>query len=200
MKLKTIFTILLIILIMNSGYSQEEKHKFLYIEAGMDFISGEPPEKDYIRADVDQYAFNYVTTGLRGLLYKNYLGVKGEIRILNSKVGLLSGLRYTRMVSSIGKEAYWSDNPDFFYLLFRQEDTKTEYLKVKEINQISGYFGIPLEFRIYPYKPRGFNVYYKIGTDLNFRLHSRTSAKFIDDSMEKFEDDIGEVVEDPWTF
>jgi hypothetical protein len=200
MKLKTLFIILLTILIVKSGYSQEKKLKFLYIEGGADFISGEPPEKGYIRADVNQYSVDYVTTTLRGLLHKSYIGAKGELRILNGKVGLLSGLHYTRMVSSIGKEAYWSENPDYFYLLLRQEETKTDYLKVREINQVTGYIGIPLELRIYPYKPRGITVYYKVGSDFNLRLHSATKAVYYDKTMDQFDDKIGDVVEDPWTF
>jgi hypothetical protein len=107
------------------------------------------------------------------------------------------------MESSLGKESYWSNSSDFFYLLFSQEGTKTEYMKVKEIDQVTGYIGIPLELKIYPYiKERKTNiyVYYKIGSDFNFRIHSRTSAVFSNDAMEQYEDAIGDVVEKPWSF
>lgn len=200
MKLKLLLSVFLSAIITGSGFSQDKKPRYLYIDAGIDFISGSPPAKDYIRADVDQYFSDYLTTSLRGLLYRNYAGVSGEMKILNNKIGLASGIRYTRMESSIGKESYWSNSSDFFYLLFRQEETRTEYLKVKEITQVTGYLGIPLELRVYPYRPRAFNVYYKIGGDINYRLHSRASARFFNEEMKVFEDEIENIIEKPWAF
>lgn len=199
-----LYIVLLIAIISSSAYGQEEKKKqIFYIDTGMDFISAEPPEKEYIRASVNQYFFDYPSTSLRALLYKNYIGVKYETRILKNKLGILSGLRYTRMESSLGKETYWSDRSDFFYLLFSEDRTKTEYMKVKEINQVAGYIGIPLELKIYPYiKERRTNiyVYYKIGSDFNFRIHSRTGTIFSNEAMEQYEDAVGRIVEKPWSF
>lgn len=200
MKPFKFYIVLLITFVALSAFGQEEKPRFLYIETGIDFISGDPPQKDYIRADVDQYSTDYVTTSLRGLLYKNYFSIRAEKKILNNRLGLLSGIRYTTMVSTLGREAYWTESPGFFYILFRQEDTKTEYLKVREIKQVTGYLGIPLEARIYPYQPRGFNVYYKIGADINYRLYSKTNARFFNDEMEVFEDELAKVIEEPWAF
>jgi hypothetical protein len=204
--MKTVNFIILLLMTLFSipaAGQEEEKQRIFFIEAGMDFISAEPPGKEYIRADVDQYYSDFAATTTRGLLNKNYLGIKYETRILNKKIGLLSGLRYTRMVSSLGKETYWSGSPDFFYLLFSQDETKTEYMKVKEINQVAGYLGIPLELRIYPYKKErktNVYVYYKIGSDFNFRIHSKTNAVFSNDAMNQYEDAIGNIVEKPWSF
>lgn len=200
MKSIKYYILLIFTLTALSGFGQEEKPRILHIETGIDFISGDPPQKDYIRADVDQYSPGYVTTSLRGLLYKNYFSIKAEKKILNNKLGLLSGIRYTTMVSTLGRDAYWTESPAFFYLLFRQEDTKTEYLKVREIKQVTGYLGIPLEARIYPYQPRRFNVYYKIGADINYRLFSKTDAGFFNDEMEVFEDELTKVIEESWVF
>ncbi len=198
MKIKILFTVLPAFLMLSSVMGQEERLKFLCIEAGIDFISCRPPQKDYIRADVNRYTYDFTTTNLRALLYRNSIGLKGEIRIFHNKVGLLSGLLYTRIESSIGKETYWSNNPDFFYLLYMQEETRSEYFKIKEINQITGYLGVPLEVKIYPYKPRTFNIYYRIGADLNLRLHNSIKAQFYDSKMEIYEDGIENVIEAPW--
>jgi hypothetical protein len=200
MKSLKFYIFLLFTFIALSALGQEEKPRFLQIETGIDFISGDPPQKDYIRADVDQYYSDFVTTSLRGLLYKNYFSIKAEKKILNNKLGLLSGIRYTSMVSTLGRDDYWNESSDFFYLLFRQEDTKTEYLKVREIKQVTGYLGIPLEARIYPYQPGRFNVYYKIGADINYRLYSKTNAGFFNDEMEVFENELTKVVEEPLAF
>ncbi len=200
MKYLKFYTNLFIIFIVFSAYGQDEKEKLLYIETGIDFISCDPPRKEYIRADVDQFSPDYLTTSVRGLLYKNYFSIKAEKKILNNKLGLTGGIRFTSMASTLGKVSYWTGNPDFFYLLFRQENTRTEYLKVREIKQLTGYMGIPLEVRIYPYTPRRFNVYYKIGTDFNFKIYSTTNAKFFNDEMEVFEDEVTKVIEKPWAF
>lgn len=193
-----------ITLMASSAFGQDEKKPgVLYIDTGMDFLSALSPAKDYIRADIDQYYYGYAATTLKGHLYKNYLGVKYETRFLKKKLGILSGLRYTRMVSSLGKENYWSGSSDYFYMLFSQEDTRTDYMKVKEINQVAGYIGIPLELRIYPYiKERKSNiyVYYKIGSDFNFRIHSRTTAVFSNSAMNQYKDEPGKIVEKPWSF
>ena len=200
MKTKLVVFITSFLFVLNLVQGQEKRLKFILFETGMDFISCEPPEKDYIRGEVDPYAYDYETSTLRGLLYKNYLGAKIEVRMLNNKLGLLGGIRFTHMISSIGKETYWSDTPNFFYLQFRQEGTTTEYLKIKELNQKSGYLGIPLELRIYPYKPRTFTVYYKIGTDLNLRVRTKTDVVFFNKAMEPFQDEVGKIIDAPWSF
>jgi len=200
MKLKILLSVFLSAIVAVSGLSQDTKTRCLSVDAGIDFISGGPPEKDYIRADRGQFFSDFPTTSLRGLFYRNYVSIKGEKTVLNNKVGLVSGIRYTRTESSIGKESYWSNSSDFFYLLLRQEETRTDYLKVNEITQLAGYLAIPLEIRIYPYRPRAFNVYYKIGGDVNYRLHSRTRTVFFNSDMKIFEDEIENVIEKPWVF
>lgn len=183
----------------------EEKRglvKSFYIEAGADFISCyEPDDKDYIRGDVNPNPYYYYETSyMSALLYKNYLGAKLEIKILDDMIGVLSGVRFTRMEGSLGKNTYWSDRSDFLYLLYRQSGTTTEYLKVRDITQVSYYAGIPLEFRIYPYRDRFIQMYYKFGADFNLLLGGKTKVKFVESSMNQYESDVENLIEDPWKF
>jgi hypothetical protein len=135
---------------------------------------------------------------MMSLLYKNYAGVKAEIKLKGELLGLIGGLRFTRMESSLGKDDYWSTRADFLYLLYAQNGTTTEYLKVKDITQVSEYIGIPLELRIYPYEYKFIQMYYKIGADFNILLHSKTNTRFFDPAMEKYEAGVEKIVEDPW--
>lgn len=179
--------------------AQEVQKKWLYIEAGMDFISCAPPDdKEYIRGDVNPAPVYYETSYMSALFYKTYAGVKAEFRAQNGLLGLLTGLRLTRTESSLGKNDYWTSRSDFLYLLYRQQETTTEYLKVRDITQVSEYLGIPLEMRIYPYESRTIQLYYKIGFDFNVLLHSNTKTRFFDPGMDVFEKGVEDIVEDPW--
>jgi hypothetical protein len=179
---------------------QEEKRLFLFVEAGIDFISCESPEKDYIRGDIDPYNYGYVTDQLRSLLHTEYLGVKLEYRFLNNLIGTSGGLRYTRMISSIGKTAYWSDTPDFFYVLYKQDGLNTSYAKVREFVQKTDYLGIPLEIRIYPNKDWALNIYYKLGAAINLKIGNKKEVVFYNDEMKPYSDEISRITEDPGPF
>ncbi len=120
MKTKFILSGILLLLLGISLHGQENKQdkklKFIYLESGIDFISCEQPDKDYIRADVDPYYYDFVSDHIRSLLYNEYFGVKFEYRLVKNLLGVSGGLRYNRMVSSIGKTDYWTESPDFFYV------------------------------------------------------------------------------------
>lgn len=144
MKKSVLLTALLVLLI-HTLYGQEKQQMFLYLETGMDFISCAPPDdKEYIRNDVNPNPYMYESTYNMSLLYKGYAGVKGEIKLHQDLFGLLGGIRYTRMEGSLGRDDYWSSGADFLYLLYQQQGTTTEYLKVKDITQVSHYLGMPL--------------------------------------------------------
>lgn len=207
--MKNKFISLSVFLCILAGYAtgQDEKRTFLYIGTGIDFIGCEPPEKDYIRGDIDPNPYDnvtfgpdYVTDEIRSLLHADFLCVKFEYRVLNRKLGIAGGLRYTRVVSSIGRPSYFSDSPEYFYLQYAQDGTNTEYAKVREIIQRSGYAGIPLEFRIYPYEPRRVNLYFMAGGSFNFNVLNRTEIVFYKEEMEPYEEEVSESIEDPYPF
>jgi hypothetical protein len=134
------------------------------------------------------------------LFYKNYYGLKYEKRFMANKISWSSGIRYTRTDASIGKDTYWSSKTDYFYFLFDQLGTTTEFLRVKSITQLSHYIGVPIELRIYPYEDRKVQLYYKIAMDFNILLGSKTRFEFHDRLMEPNSDRAAALVEDPWKF
>ncbi len=188
---------------------QGEKKKLIYIDAGIDFIGCNVPEKDYIRDDINPYYYYYYydyfddnsADQINAMCYKNYFSIKGEYKILNDVLGLTSGIRYTRLESSIGKEMYWRSSSTFFYVLYKEDGNNSEFARVKEILQHSHYLGIPLELKIYPNPGRDWwvNVYYKIGTDFNFHIHTKETISFYNEEMEAYQDEVSEVIEDPYS-
>ncbi|MBN2762665.1 MAG: outer membrane beta-barrel protein [Bacteroidales bacterium] len=200
MKTKFLFLGVFLLSLTYFLKGQEEKQKFLYVETGIDFISCESPEKDYIRGDIDPYSYGYVTEQLRSLLHQEYVGVKFEYRLLKNLLGISGGFRYTRMISSIGKSTYWSEASDFFYVLSRQDGTTTEYAKVREIVQKSDYLGVPVELRIYPNKDYAVNIYYKIGATFNLNIINKEEGLFYSEEMNPYRDEVSNVTEDPLPF
>jgi hypothetical protein len=207
MKTKLLIISVLCLFLTYKSWSQDEKRKFLYLETGIDFISCEPPGKDYIRGDIDAnpydnpyYETDYVADQIRSLLHTSYAGLKFEYRILNNKLGISGGLRYTWYVSSIGKPAYWTDTPEYFFVQYGQDGTNTEYAKVKEITQRSGYLGVPVELRFYPFRQRSLNVYFKAGASFNYNITDKTNIVFYNDDMAPYEDEVSRIIEDPCTF
>jgi hypothetical protein len=207
MKKKLLSASIFLSILTGFTYGQDEKRSFLYLETGIDLLGCEAPVKDYIRGDIyqNQYDINpgpdFVSDQVTNLLHADFLGLKFEYRILNNKLGVAGGLRYTRVVSSIGKSSYWSDvDEKYFYLQYAQNGTNTEYAKVREITQKSGYLGIPLELNFYPFTPHNVNLYFKAGATFNFNIASHTDLVFWNEEMEPYEEEVAKVIEDPYPF
>jgi hypothetical protein len=200
MKPKFFLTGVLLLLLGISLMGQEKKPMFLYVESGIDFISCEQPDKDYIRADVEPYYELFATNYIRALMHNNFFGVRFGKRFAKNLLEISGGLRYTRVITSIGKPAYWSDSPDFFYVNYRTDGINTDYAKVYELNQRSDYIGIPVDIRIFPYEERLINVYYKAGASVNLNVGSKSDVVFFDDAMNPYEKDVADVIESPSSF
>ena len=201
--IKNIFTkTILIILILKAGtlIGQEERLKFIGIETGMEFQSCNIPEYDFIRADIPNYGYGNASNNLAGYYDEMYAGIKTEIRNKTNRFGLLTGIRYTKASSSLGKYNTWASSSDFFYLLNKQEGVNTEYLKVKEINQTSDYLGIPIELRYMLSKKRLFRVFFKVATEINYRINTKYDIVFYNDEMESYSNDVISKFKEPNNF
>ncbi len=185
----------------NTVSGQEIRHKYLGVEGGMDFQGVNVPDYDFIRGEISYYPEYYGSSSqLQGSYQKWYLGAKTEIRSKSNRFGLFAGLRFSRVNSSLGKNQYWSDNSEFFYLLYKQEGTTTEYLRIREINRASNYIGIPLEVRFFPYRPRLFRLYFKAATELSYRISTSTEVVFDDSAMDQFQKDVLNKFDGPGNF
>jgi hypothetical protein len=188
------------ILFLASGnsFSQNTRLKYLGVESGMNFIESELPDMSSIRGDIPNYSYGYSSSSLTTLSSIWFAGVKSEIFSLNDRFGLLGGLRFSQLINSIGKDKYMGSSTNYFYWLFRQEGTETEFLKIKEIRQKTEYLGIPVEVKYFVSKrPRVFQLYAKIGAVLDFRINTQTSVSFDNPAMELYESDISDQIKQP---
>ena len=166
------------------SFSQENRLKYVGVESGMTFIESEIPDMNSIRGDIPNY-YTYTSSNLTSLSHIWYAGAKSEIFSLNDRFGLQSGIRFSQLSNTIGKDEYWGSGTNYFYWLFRQEGTETEFLKVKEILQKTSYLGIPVEIRYFvSRRPHVFQLYGKLGAVLDFRVKTNTNVVFKDPAME----------------
>lgn len=179
-----------LIFVNYSSWAQEKRAIYIGGETGIDLtVSSEIQNRDRVRGEINSSS-NYLTTNLKSFMYQSFVGFKIERWSLDNKFSLSTGLRFTQTASSVGKRTHYSSNSDSFYFTCAQTDNTVEYLRIKEINEVSTYGGIPLEFRYSPFSQHYFNVYFKIGVDLNFRLRSKRDVVFASEEMNDFENDV----------
>lgn len=199
MKIKSILLICVLSCFqVNILLAQDESQKFLDVETGMIFFDGNMSNMDYVRGTISYYYPGYSTNSLKSFSYKSFAGVKGEITSVNKKFGLLAGVRYSRITSLVKNNTYWNTSSDYFYCLYKQDSTNTEYLKVKNISQNSDYVSIPVEIRVFAMR-RTFpvSVFFKLGAELNYLIQSQTNVDFYDNTMNQYESDIADKVDKP---
>ena len=198
MKIKIVILVFFLSYYMGFSLAQETRLKYIGIEGGMTFIESEISDMDYLRGSMPSYYMGYSTNSITSSSYKSFIGIKSEIFSLSDRFGLLGGIRFSSMNSSIGKNDYWTNNTNYFYWLYRQDGINTEYLRIKEINQKSDYIGIPIEIRYFTARrPRLFQIYIKIGIEINYLLESKTGIVFNSPAMDPYEKDLSAMVEQP---
>ena len=120
-------------------------------------------------------------------LINGYVGIKPEFFILNNRVGIALGLRFTD--ASTGLVANSSlFNTDSFLWKVKESGITTDYVKIKSISQNAYLLGVPLEIRFFMNNSElPFQSYFKIGTSLNYRIHSENEITFKDDNMKRYD-------------
>jgi hypothetical protein len=192
--------IALICLNVGIASAQEIKRLFIGIEAGISTSSGEIENMDYMRSEVSRYYDGYPGIDLGNFVSRRFIGIKAEKFTTSNKFGFLTGIRLTRMSSTIGQNDFSTSDGNYFYFLFQEDGLNTEYLRVSEINQISNYVGIPLEVRFFPFKPRLVRFYFKLGAEGNYLFKTTTDVTFFNNAMDQFEDELVSKFEQPRTF
>jgi hypothetical protein len=195
---------LLCFLIFSSitAWSQAPRLKYAGIESGINFIACQMIDNENVRGDVPAYdEYGFETNSLTTLSYKSFFGVKGEIFALNDRLSLSSGLRFSQIVNSVGKNSYWGSGTDYFYWLSSENGTTTNYLRVKQINQKSEYIGIPVEVRGFiARRPHFAQLFLKLGIETDVCLHTKNTVEFANNAMQSHEGELKSQIKDPNTF
>lgn len=191
-----IFTFFVFILSSTHALAQE-RIKFVGIETGANFLDSETAPNDRIRASFsDYYNDGFGMSNTLASLDRLYAGVKFEVRSRNNFLGLAIGLRYSQVSNSI-EESY---GPGFFYYLFRETETTTEFARINKISQRTSYVSVPIELRVFTYRERTFRLYFLLGTEIGFKAASNTDVRFYDESMNVYESEIEETIMDTGNF
>jgi hypothetical protein len=169
--------------------SQESKKLSLGFEFGSDFVKGDMNDKWNVRQEVGTNYYDYLFDNTENTLNTNmsirYFGIKPEFLLAKDRFSIGSGLRFSRINSSLTKNS--STDNAYFILLYNQTGLTSEYAKIKKINQDNDYLGVPFEITYYPLKYELISIYARIGTELNFKLKSNTDIQFLNQNMETYQ-------------
>jgi hypothetical protein len=172
------------------GYAQNDnkskKHHNIKIgvEFGVDGLFGDAIKQDMIRENQSSHYWHDDNDYYYGLLYNDqemditYWGIKPEMFFAKNRIGLSTGLRLSRYSSSI--DSY----RNYFLWMIHQDETYTEYVKIRDIKQNSYFLGIPVELKFFPNKRElPVQFYLKTGAVFNYRIHTNNKVKFENQSM-----------------
>ncbi|MFN8208130.1 MAG: hypothetical protein U0T82_12075 [Bacteroidales bacterium] len=177
--------------------SQDKQKWMTGIEAGFDFSACQEPGEDYIREDRTLYGSGNAMSSLQALMNRTHFGVRRELFLKDGRYGLSAGLRIAKSETTLGKNDYWGESSQYFFLLYKQDGLTTSYLRVKSMEEKCLYLGIPLEIRVFPYPAEGKQIYFKAGTEVNFLLNSDVHVSFYDPGMNRYAADTEDMPEKP---
>ena len=177
-----------------SAFGQDSL-RFIILETGIDYMVCDPAEKNYIRDD-NSPGNGIFAPRIVSEMRKVYVSAKIEKRSANDRFGFITGIRFTRLYSEIKK----SGVPEFFYVLFRETGTTTEFLRVKELRETSAYLGVPLEIRFFPYGEKRFRLFLFAGSEWSYRLKTKTDVVFFNAEMDIHQTALQEILgtSDSW--
>lgn len=171
---------------MYSVYSQEKTKLSLGFEVGSSFVTGDLNSNWNVRQDIGNSQYGSGTTNnIRTDMIINSLGIKPGISFFQNMLRIRSGLQFTVIHSILGNNSGVSSG--YFYLSDNSTTTSTNYYKVKNIIENNHYLGVPLDVTILPFRNDVYNLYLKVGTELNFRFLTNRHIHFHDPAMKTYE-------------
>ncbi len=205
MKRTALILLLCINIIMLYSQDKNENsrsNKFYFgIETGVKMFDSQSHEYDFIREEAAYYyGYGNGSAEMRWISYSPFASLKIEYRSLSDNFWISTGVNYSSFHSIMGESGSSADQTDYFYVLKSQNDNDSYYYKIKEVQEINHYVGVPLDIRYSPFKARFFRLYFKLGFDFNFRVASTQSVDFYEAQMNKYEDDILDLFEESNSF
>ena len=177
------------------GVRGQGRTTLLGIETGVQTFITHYSDHGFIRGDnapwidIDPNS----SQGMGTELYNSFAALKLERRSRDNTLGIATGVQFSEVSGYLRKNI----NPNYYYLLYNQTGTTTEYLRVMEINQRSGYLGIPIEVRYYPFGHGAVSTYFMVGGNLGYRLYTHSKTTFQDPAMDKYQSGVNEVIGAP---
>ncbi len=197
MKNKIYYPVIAVFLLWLTAYQGKGQQKvfsnfLIGIESGVGYLNGEMNEQWDIRQDLGGYNYDrYTNNGsIFADMYLFNIGIKGEYSFFNRKLSVLSGVRYKQIYNGL-----ITNNNKFFYLRYKQDNTTTEFVRIRDLNEYNHYIAVPLEIKYMPFKIfKKIGIYGKVGIELGALLQSQKEINFHSKAMKQYEDDIFKTV------
>jgi len=181
--------------------AQFEKRTSVGIDMSMSTYVSELRENSLIRATSSStYFIENGTNNMETTTQRYHFGIKAEFLSSNRYLGILTGVRYTQIKSSIERDEWFDNGNSKFYVLYRQDGVNSEYAQVKNVRQMAEYIGIPVELRLFTMRPRFFRLYLKLGFDFNLKVADKTRLDFLNTKMNPYEDEVARAFGKPASF
>jgi hypothetical protein len=189
-------------LLAQDGQTSNHHNLKLAFEFGTSMMSNELVKPEQIRENHSSYYYyrgdyNYDYGFIKDYssMSTTYLGVKPEIFIYKNRIGIASGLRYTMTSVKLV-----SDRDNFLWKV-KEDGLNTGYVRIDDIREKTGLLSIPVEVRYFMNgREMPFQTYFKIGVSLNYRIHSEYQVNFSSKAMEKYNNQIQDLIPENDTF
>jgi hypothetical protein len=177
-----IFVLLFLHPLLLRAQEQKKINNFkMGIEYGIDSYLGELALPERIRESNDNGYGIFLIDNFISIpnIDAFYLGVKPEFFFYKNRLGISSGIRFSCFSNTLNPK----DN--YFFWLLKQEDVRTDYVRILSIKQKSYFIGIPLEIRFFPMRWDSFFQYYiKFGASLNYKVLTHCDIRFHEPAMQ----------------
>lgn len=176
----------------------------LYGEIGPKFMSHHSPNLEHFRPTGGYGSHIYVDSKID--IWQ--AAARYEIITPDYQWAFRTGVQYTHYWKQIGYDAYndetstTSYTPNHYMFEIQNDDNQLEYMRIRGIEQITNYVGIPLEVRYYfTYSDLpSFRIYVMAETDLDFMVGNKNQVNFINDAMAPYANQVNSNYDTPDAF
>lgn len=185
-----IFTIALLIVTFFS-FSQTESKWHIGLEGGGGDASGEINDAWSVRQSINSYNSyyeeNYNSGNLVSYSDLSYFGLKTEYSF-NKNLSFATGIRYLIINSNFSGYGRYGN---YFYLKTSDDNaTSTNFFRVKSIDEMNYYIGIPLEIKYTPFYWGKFGFYAKMGEEAGYLINNKIQINFLQESMNIYQNEV----------
>lgn len=185
----------------NSNPNKNANKLYFGIETGFRTFNSLSHEYAFIREEASYYyGYGNYYSKITWMSYAPFVSLKAEYRSLSDKFWVSAGVNYSSFHSLMGRSGNSQNQTDYFYIMLSQSQNESYYYRIKEIKETNHYIGVPIDIRYSPFLPRFFRLYFKLGFDFNLKVAAKQSVDFYQSEMNKHEDAILDLFDQPNSF
>lgn len=195
--MKKVCVLLLLGVSILSIHAQKNPVYRIGVEIGGGALEGDiMGDKWNMRQDVSGYYYDsYNSPSYYGYGNNSSLmsvGIKPQVSLLNERIDILSGLRFTMFNTKV--ESYRHQSNGVIYLRTSNPNA-VEFYKISNIGEKIGYLSIPLEmnyqlFRRGVFERSRISFFVKAGAEAGIKLYGNANVNFVSEAMQANEKEI----------